>query len=126
MIHVIEDEENIRKLVTVNLTRRGHEVVEASNAKEALTHLEHLKPDLMILNIKLPDLSGLEILDHLDRKFPSSINSPVILITGTMIDNAAILARYPRVIRIFTKPFDINELIAFVHATLSGKENTSL
>jgi DNA-binding response OmpR family regulator len=121
MIHVIEDEENIRKLVTVNLTKRGHEVIEAYNAKQGLEHLEHRKPDMMILNIKLPDLSGLEVLDHLEQKFPSSVNFPIILITATMIDNAAVLARYPCVLRIFTKPFDINELISFVHATLSGE-----
>jgi DNA-binding response OmpR family regulator len=121
MIHVIEDEENIRKLVTVNLAKRGHEVVEAYNAEQGLKHLEHLRPELMILNIKLPDLSGLEILDHLDQMPPPYVNFPVVLITGTMIDDAAILRKYPRVIKIFTKPFDINELIAFVHDTLSGK-----
>lgn len=119
MIHVVEDEENIRKLVTVNLVKRGHQVVEAPNATEGLGQLKHLKPDLMILNIKLPDLSGLDILDHLDRKFQPSVHFPVILITATMIDNAAILTRYPRVIRIFTKPFDIDELIAFVHDLLT-------
>jgi DNA-binding response OmpR family regulator len=119
MIHVIEDEENIRKLLAVNLMKRGHQVVEALTVEQAVKQLKYLQPDLMILNILLTDGSGLEILDHLEATQAEIF--PVVVITGTMIDNPHLLSKYPRIARIYTKPFDINELISFVHDTLSYK-----
>ncbi len=122
MIHIVEDEENIRKLLSINLTKRGHEVVEAYTAEEAIKQLEVRDPQLMLLNIRLPGLSGLDLLDHLDECTPSSTpDFPVVLITATMVNEEHTLRKYPRIIRIITKPFDINELIEFVHDTLIAK-----
>ena len=122
MIHVVEDEPNICKLVSVNLQKRGHEVLVAQTGQRALEHLQEHEPELMILNIKLPDISGLEILDRMDDLLPPSKIPPVVLITASSIDENFVLPRYPRVVRVFTKPFDINELIAFVHTLLNRQD----
>jgi DNA-binding response OmpR family regulator len=115
LILQVEDEDNIRKLITVNLVRRGYRVVEACDGQEGLQLLRNLTPDLLILNITLPDMSGLDILDRLnDNSLPPS-DFPVIIITASPVDTGMILRQYTRVAKIFTKPFDIKEVIDFIH-----------
>jgi DNA-binding response OmpR family regulator len=115
LILQVEDEDNIRKLITVNMVRRGYRVVEACTGLQGLQALRDETPDLLVLNIKLPDMSGLDILDHLnDNSLPAS-DFPVIIITAFPIDTEMILRQYTRVAKIFTKPFDIKEVIDFIH-----------
>jgi two-component system, OmpR family, alkaline phosphatase synthesis response regulator PhoP len=118
MILHVEDEENIRKLITVNLIERGYQVVEAFNGQEALDNLRDQTPDLMILNIKLPDISGLDILEHLDDKNIPSSDVPVVLMTATDVDKDQIVSQHPRIVKIFTKPFDVKEVVDFIHEKL--------
>jgi DNA-binding response OmpR family regulator len=114
----IEDEENIRKLITVNLVQRGYRVVEAWNGQEGLQQLRAQTPDLLVLNLMLPDMSGLDVLDHLnDNSLPPSDFS-VIIITATLVDTEEIIRRYPRVIKIFIKPFDVKEVVELIHQKL--------
>jgi DNA-binding response OmpR family regulator len=90
-------------------------VVELTNGQQGLQHLQEQLPELIILNLKLPDLSGYDVLEQLAPLYDPSARTRVILITATNIDQEYVLRRYPRVVKIFTKPFDINELIAYVH-----------
>ena len=69
-ILVVEDEPNVRKLVVVNLIQRGYRVVEAENGQGAWKQLNAQKPALMILDIKLPDMMGWEILDQYGDEVP--------------------------------------------------------
>jgi DNA-binding response OmpR family regulator len=119
-ILVVEDEKNVRKLVTVNLIQRGHRVLEAENGQEALQHLNQQKPELLILDIKLPDLSGWDILDQL-ATFPSlSTNLPVLVMTATPVDQNTVLNQYPSIVEILIKPFNTDKLIVAVHRALSN------
>jgi DNA-binding response OmpR family regulator len=114
----VEDEENIRKLLTVNLVQRGYNVVEAFTGEQGLEEIRNQTPDLLILNIRLPDMSGLDILDQLkDDSLPPS-NFPAIIITAFVIDTQSVLRQYPRVAKIFTKPFDVKEVIEFIQQIL--------
>lgn len=119
MIHLIEDETNMRELLDVHLGEPAHQVVEAHNMQQALSYLDEGEPDLMILNLRLPDLSAFEILDHMDQTLPEYVNFPVVLVSTIPINNNLIMEQYPRVVRIFTNPFDRNELLEFIQKTLN-------
>lgn len=108
-ILVVEDEANVRKLVTVNLIQRGYQVLEAENGQKAWEHLEHQQPDLLILDIKLPDMSGWDILDRLGQR-----DLTVLLMSATPMDQQAVRIQYPCIGDILVKPFNIDKLLSAV------------
>jgi len=118
-ILVVEDEPNVRKLVAVNLIKRGHQVLEAENGQQALDHLHQQKPALVILDIKLPDLSGWDILDQLTRVPGLPADFPVLVITASPIDQKVVLKQYPCVVDILMKPFNTDRLITAAQRALS-------
>ncbi len=118
-ILVVEDEPNVRKLVAVNLVQRGHQVLEAENGQQALEHLYNQKPALLVLDIKLPDLSGWDILDRLAGIPTLPGDFPVLIMTATPVDPNIILSQYPSVVEILVKPFNVDKLIAVVQRVLS-------
>jgi two-component system, OmpR family, alkaline phosphatase synthesis response regulator PhoP len=121
----VEDEENIRKLITVNLVERGYHVVETYDGQQGLDYLRDQKPDLLILNILLPDISGLDLLDQLDENSAQFSDLPVILITASEVDKNRIVNEHPRVIRIFTKPFDVKEVVDFIHQKIPKDKSST-
>jgi two-component system KDP operon response regulator KdpE len=112
-ILVVEDEPNVRKLVTVNLAQRGFRVLEAGDGQMAWEHLNNQKPALMILDIKLPDMTGWDILDRFGDR-----NIPVLVMTATPVDQNAVLNQYPCIAEILVKPFNINKLLSVIQRVL--------
>jgi DNA-binding response OmpR family regulator len=119
-ILVVEDEPNVRKLVVVNLTKRGHQVLEAETAQQALEHLHKQKPALMVLDIKLPDQSGWDILDQLGSVPSLHADFPVLIMTASPVDQNVIFNQYPCVAEILLKPFNTDQLIATIQRALPG------
>lgn len=119
VILLVEDELNIRNLVSVNLFKRGHQVMEARTGEQALEYLYDHSLELMILDMKLPDLSGWEILDHLNSIPSADTNFPVMVMTAGVIDIDFVFTKYPCVVDIFIKPFDMARLVTAVQRTLS-------
>jgi two-component system, OmpR family, response regulator len=117
-ILVVEDEPNVRKLVSVNLTQRGYSVLEAENGQQAWRHLDRQKPTLLILDIKLPDMSGWDILDQVGSHPTLSTNLPVLVMTATPVDKTSVLSQYPCITEILVKPFNTDKLIAAVQRSL--------
>jgi CheY-like chemotaxis protein len=117
-ILVVEDEPNVRKLVVVNLIKRGYQVLEAANGQQALEHLYHHKPALMVLDIKLPDLSGWEILDRVNSGPMLSADFPILVMTASQVDHRLVLNQYPAVVEILVKPFNTDKLITAVQSAL--------
>ncbi len=77
-ILVVEDEEGLRLLYEEELKAEGYEIVTAQNGKEAVQRLEEVKPDLIILDIVMPVMDGMEALGRLlkkERKIPIIINT---------------------------------------------------
>ena len=105
-VWIIDDEESIRTICTSALEDLFN-VESFSSASEALLALNSNKPDLIITDIKMPGMSGLEFLNKVSEKFP---NLPTIIITAhANIDNA--LSAYKGgAFEYLTKPFDINEI----------------
>src|SRR5690349_3625873 len=117
-ILVVEDEANVRKLVIINLSSRGYRILEAKNGEQALAHLHNETPALMVLDIKLPDLTGWEILGRIDSDPDLTANFPVLVMTASMTDAQMDLDPYPRVVEILIKPFKTERLISAVQNAL--------
>ena len=119
-VWIIDDEESIRTICTSALEDL-FKVESFANASEALLQLNSSQPDLIITDIKMPGMSGLEFLDKVSEKFPEI---PTIIITAhANIDNA--LSAYKGgAFEYLTKPFDINEIRKLaIKATKTKKNN---
>lgn len=113
---VVEDEVNVRKLVAVNLTSRGYAVLEAGDVQQALAILRTATPDLMVLDIKLPDFTGWNLLDRLAAAGTPRL--PVVVMTASMMDAQVDLEAYPSVVGVLVKPFSAARLVAAVEGAL--------
>jgi DNA-binding response OmpR family regulator len=77
-ILVVDDEPEVGKLMEHFLTDRGFEVRLAENGRQGLTELEHFKPDVVLLDMHMPEMDGLETLKQLSARWPGL---PVIMVT---------------------------------------------
>ena len=114
---VVEDEANVRKLVSVNLSSRGYTVLEAKDGQQALGHLRSTSPDLIVLDIKLPDLNGWELLEKIAAD-PGHLSYPVLVMTASIMDAHVDRDRYPNVVDVLIKPFSATKLVASVERAL--------
>lgn len=114
-ILVVEDDPDVRRVIVECLSLIGYKVTEAANGSEALAQLASAKPDLMVVDYAMPEMTGAEVISQA-RKMVGDI--PVILATG-YADMAAVerLAGKPRILR---KPFDIAQLGDAVSSVLEA------
>jgi signal transduction histidine kinase/ActR/RegA family two-component response regulator len=114
-ILVVEDDPDVRRVIVECLSLIGYKVTEAANGNEALAVLAATKPDLLVVDYAMPDMTGAEVISEA-RKMVGDL--PVILATG-YADMAAVerLAGKPRILR---KPFDIAQLGDAVSTVLDG------
>ncbi len=114
-ILVVEDDPDVRRVIVECLSLIGYRVTEAANGTEALTSLAAVRPDLLVVDYAMPDMTGAEVISEA-RKMVGDV--PVILATG-YADMAAVerLAGKPRILR---KPFDIAQLGDAVSAALEA------
>lgn len=115
---VVEDESNIRKLVSVNLTSRGYLVLEATNVPQALNQLRNMTPDLMILDIKLPDMTGWDLLAQIATDPRLTVKFPVLVMTASIMDAQIDHNRHPHIVDVLIKPFSTTRLLAAVDRAL--------
>jgi CheY-like chemotaxis protein len=108
---VVEDDQWIRFLLADLLKELGYEVLEASNGQTGLRLAEDHHPDLVILDLALPETPGVEVLHELQRMEP--LRSPRVVITSA---HPELLAPddYESVEAVFTKPYDIQHLQTLV------------
>jgi signal transduction histidine kinase/ActR/RegA family two-component response regulator len=114
-ILVVEDDADVRRVIVECLSLIGYKVTEAANGSEALASLATSKPDLLVVDYAMPDMTGAEVISQA-RKLVGDV--PVILATG-YADMAAVerLAGKPRILR---KPFDIATLGDAVSSVLES------
>jgi CheY-like chemotaxis protein len=114
-ILVVEDDADVRRVIVECLSLIGYKVTEAANGGEALASLAAVKPDLLVVDYAMPDMTGAEVISEA-RKLVGDV--PVILATG-YADMAAVerLAGKPKILR---KPFDIAALGDAVASVLDG------
>ncbi|MGM0501196.1 MAG: response regulator [Bacillota bacterium] len=116
-ILVVDDEENIVKLLSYNLKQEGYEIITANDGQEALKKLEETTPDLMILDLMLPKVDGWDICRKV-RKNDNFSNLPIIILSAKEEEIDKILGLELGADDYVTKPFSPRELLARVKAVL--------
>jgi two-component system KDP operon response regulator KdpE len=113
-ILVAEDEAALRDFITRNLRARGLEVIEASNGLEAIAQWEREQPHLLILDIMMPQMDGLEVC----RRVREQAATPIIVLTALDSEADKVAALDLGADDYLTKPFGVEELLARVRAVL--------
>jgi two-component system, OmpR family, KDP operon response regulator KdpE len=111
---IVDDEPQIRRALRTGLQARGYDVVEAAAGEEALVQLAAKEPDLVILDLGLPDFDGSEVI----RRLRSWSRVPVIVLSVRDAQQDKIGALDAGADDYVTKPFDMDELLARMRATL--------
>jgi two-component system OmpR family response regulator len=112
---VVDDESNITDLVTTALRYEGFEVASAHDGREALAAVESFRPDLMVLDVMLPDVDGFEVQRRLlDRGRPT----PVVFLTARDATEDKVRGLTIGGDDYVTKPFSLDELVARIRSVL--------
>ena len=111
---VVEDDPSVRGLLHTLLTGEGYEVSTASDGLAGLVKASSTKPDLMLLDLMMPDLGGIRVLEEL-RDDPTMSDIPVIVVTGKL-EAVPPLRGLLGEDNVFVKPFGVTELLERVAA----------
>ena len=116
-IYIVEDDKNIREIEMFALKNSGYAVEEFENAKSFFSRTVEKVPDLVLLDIMLPDMDGLEIVKKL-RSRPDTVRVPIILVTAKTTELDKVKGLDIGADDSLTKPFGVMELISRVKALL--------
>ncbi|OGG96933.1 MAG: DNA-binding response regulator [Candidatus Lambdaproteobacteria bacterium RIFOXYD12_FULL_49_8] len=116
-ILVIEDQEDVRELIAYNLKKQNYEVIEAANANDALILLEDVSLDLVLLDLMLPGLSGLDFLKILKAK-DEYRQLAVIILSAKTEEQEVVTGLKLGADDYVTKPFSIKVLLAKIESVL--------
>lgn len=116
-IYIVEDDKNIREIEMFALKNSGYVVEEFENAKSFFSRAVEKVPDLVLLDIMLPDMDGLEIVKKL-RSRPDTVRVPIILVTAKTTELDKVKGLDIGADDYLTKPFGVMELISRVKALL--------
>ncbi len=117
LIYIVEDDESIREIETIALKNSNYIVSAFENAKEFYKKLDEFVPDLILLDVMLPDESGYDIVRKL-RKRPATQDIPIIMVTAKTTEMDMIKGLDGGADDYIKKPFSIMELITRVKALL--------
>jgi two-component system phosphate regulon response regulator PhoB len=124
-IVVVEDESDILELLTYNLTREGYEVTALSNGEQALQLIPRKKPGLILLDLMLPGVGGLEICRLLKAK-PETARIPIIMVTAKGEETDVVVGLEMGADDYIAKPFSLRVLMARIHSVLRRREKEPL
>ena len=113
-ILIVDDEENILKIVEAYLVAKNYQVFRAMDGEEALRKAESIRPDFIVLDLMLPDISGLEVC----RRIRKSSSVPVIMLTARTTEQDILSGLQIGADHYMTKPFSPKELVARVQTVL--------
>jgi two-component system phosphate regulon response regulator PhoB len=114
---IVEDEKDIVDLLRFNLKQAGHEPAVATTGEEALAQIASVRPDLVLLDLMLPDVSGTEICRRL-KSDPRTSQVPVIMVTARGEEVDRLVGFELGADDFVTKPFSVRELLLRVRAVL--------
>lgn len=115
-ILVVDDEKPITDIIKFNLNKEGFDVVTAFDGEEALAKFKSENPDLILLDLMLPKIDGLEV----SRQIRKSSNTPIIIISAKDDEIDKIIGLELGADDYVTKPFSNRELVARVKPTYDG------
>lgn len=120
-ILIVEDDAHIRRLLRATMQRAGHEVAEAADARAALALLDIEKPDVVLLDLGLPDRDGLELIGPIRQRSAATI----IVVSARHDSGEKVAALDLGADDYLAKPFDTDELLARIRATLRHQRASS-
>jgi excisionase family DNA binding protein len=118
LVLIVDDDEQVREYVRVNLEAEGYNVREAGNAEEGLRALEESQPDLVLLDVMMPQVDGWEMLQLLHERHGADA-VPVVMFSGKVDEAAAGEAAERGAQGFIGKPFDPSQLIEKTRQLLS-------
>ena len=118
VILLIDDDQSLRRVTEYNLTAKGFVVVTAASGKEGLEYFKTYSPDLVVTDVKLGDMNGLEILTKIKKEAP---DTPVIVMTAFGSIEMAVQAMHKGAFNFIAKPFDRDTLILSCRKALELK-----
>ena len=122
-ILIVDDEPDIRLLTKVNLESDGHHITLASDGAEALAAVQEAPPDLILLDVMMPEVDGWAVLDQLKGHLGKPISDiPVILLTALGAPLDRVKGGIEGAVRYLTKPIDLDELREAVTDALTTPE----
>ncbi len=116
----VDDERDVTDLIRFHLSRIGLTVLTAANGRQALGAIEARRPDLVLLDLMLPDIDGFGVCEILRRQ-PETATIPIILLTAWSTSDARHLGLELGALDYLTKPFSPKELVERVQRTLALK-----
>jgi DNA-binding response OmpR family regulator len=120
-ILTVDDEEEMTELLAFSLGAAGYEVDQAHDGVEALEKARKNRPDLILLDVMLPELDGFSVCEIL-RRTPSTAKIPVILLTGWASESARIIGFESGANDYIVKPFSTRELVIRVRNLLPAPD----
>ncbi|HAK45234.1 MAG TPA: DNA-binding response regulator [Spirochaeta sp.] len=124
-ILIVEDEHDIRELISYTLENEGYKVFKAADGISGIEKSRKINPDLILLDIMLPDIDGLEVCRRMKRD-ENLNNIPVIMLTAKSEDSDIITGLELGAEDYITKPFSPRVLIARLHAVLRRKNDVEM
>lgn len=119
---IVDDEPDIRELLEITLLRMGLDTYSAANVKEALDCLQEHKPDLCLTDMKLPDGTGIDIVNYINHHMP---HIPVAVITAFGSMETAVAALKAGAFDFVSKPVDLNKLRELIETALKMSKKKS-
>ena len=116
-ILVVDDERDISDLVAFNLKEEGYEVITAVDGMQALNLARQYLPDLIVLDLMLPELDGVAVCEILHR-LPSTAGIPVVMLTGWSTAEARNIGFQAGATEYVTKPFSPRDLVRRIKSIL--------
>jgi DNA-binding response OmpR family regulator len=113
-ILVVDDKANVRTLVREYLTEQGFRVVMADNGQNALYTARQEKPDLILLDIMMPEMDGYEFI----RTYRKESDTPILLLTARLEESDKVVGLELGADDYITKPFGMRELVARIHTVM--------
>ena len=113
-ILVVDDETKLREMARLYLEREGYRVVEAANGRDALFAARFEKPDLVLLDLMMPEMGGFDFI----RNFTRESDAPIIVLTARVEESDKVVGLELGADDYVTKPFGVQELVARVRAVL--------
>jgi phosphate regulon transcriptional regulator PhoB len=123
-ILVVEDEPDISKLVSYNLTQERFKVLTAEDGEQALKVIQQEKPNLVVLDLMLPGLSGMEVCKIL-RDRPETAKLPILMLTAKASETDRVVGLEMGADDYLAKPFSPREMVARVRAILRRANNAA-
>lgn len=120
---VVDDEEMTRNLLRLMLSRSHYVVLEAGGGYEALDMVQEHKPDLVILDLMMPDLDGFSVCERL-RKQPETANVPIFILSARADHETVTRGLELGATKYLTKPVGYKELLAHIQDVFASEAST--